>query len=99
MRPKVSELNLQWIEPELFPGRWTVRKQIIEYTSPLDALIALAKQLNTYEYRYQMDSADFFAQYSQGQTSDDEDFVEWAGSYRHYLDLHQELESKLNNAA
>ncbi len=26
-----------------------MRKQIVEYTTPLDALIALAKQLNTYE--------------------------------------------------
>jgi predicted chitinase len=70
-----------------------MRKQIVEYTSPLDALIALAKQLNTYETQYQMDSAEFFAQYSQGQTSDDEDFVEWAGSYRHFLELQHEQSS------
>ena len=37
-----------------------MRKQIVEYTTPLDALIALAKQLNTYEIQYQMDSAEFF---------------------------------------
>jgi hypothetical protein len=76
-----------------------MRKQIIEYTSPLDALIALAKQLNTYETQYQMDSAEFFTQYSQGQTTDDEDFIEWAGRYQHYLALHQELENKLQNVA
>jgi predicted chitinase len=76
-----------------------MRKQIIEYTSPLDALVALAKQLSTYETQYQMDSAEFFAQYSQGKTSDDEDFVEWAGSYQHYLALHQELENKLKDVA
>jgi hypothetical protein len=76
-----------------------MRKQIVEYTSPLDALIALAKQLNSYETQYQMDSAEFFAQYSQGQTADDEDFVEWAGSYQHYLALHQELENKLKDVA
>jgi hypothetical protein len=62
-------------------------------------LIALAKQLNSYETQYQMDSAEFFAQYSQGQTSDDEDLVEWAGSYQHYLALHQELENKLKDVA
>ena len=33
-----------------------MRKQIIEYTSSLDALIALTKQLNTYEIKYQMNS-------------------------------------------
>jgi len=38
-----------------------MRKQIVGYTSPLDALIALAKQLNSYETQYQMDSAEFFA--------------------------------------
>jgi len=76
-----------------------MRKQIVEYTSPLDALIALAKQLNTYEIQYQLDSAEFFTKYSQGKTSDDEDFVEWAGSYQHYLALHQELKSRLSYVA
>lgn len=76
-----------------------MRKQIVEYTSPLDALIALAQQLTRYELQYQMDSADFFAQYSQGQTTDDEDFVDWAGTYQHYLGLHQDLERRLQNVA
>ncbi|MFG6095891.1 hypothetical protein SPB21_11590 [Leptothoe sp. ISB3NOV94-8A] len=76
-----------------------MRKQIIEYTSPLDALVALAKQLYEYEIKYKMDSAEFFTQYSQGETSDDEVFVEWAGNYQHYLALHQELETKLQNVA
>ncbi|MCY7391765.1 MAG: hypothetical protein LH647_09840 [Leptolyngbyaceae cyanobacterium CAN_BIN12] len=76
-----------------------MRKQIIEYTSPLDALVDLAKQLNVYETQYQMDSAEFFTKYSQGETSDDEVFVEWAGNYQHYLALHQELETKLKNVA
>jgi hypothetical protein len=76
-----------------------MKKQIIEYTSPLDALVALAKQLNRYATQYQMDSAEFFTKYRQGETSDDEDFVEWAGNYQHYLALHQELENKLKNVA
>jgi len=76
-----------------------MRKQIIEYTSSLDALVDLAKQLNVYETQYHMDSAEFFAKYSQGATADDEIFVEWAGNYQHYLALHQELETKLNHVA
>lgn len=76
-----------------------MRKQIVEYTTPLDALIALAKQLNTYEIQYQMDSAEFFAKYSQGETSDDEALVEWAGDYQHYIALHQELADRLQNVA
>ncbi|MGB3200512.1 MAG: hypothetical protein WBA99_06400 [Nodosilinea sp.] len=74
-----------------------MRKQIVEYTTPLDALIALAKQLKVYEIQYQMDSAEFFTQYSQGETSDAEDFVEWAGNYQHYLALHQEVADRLQN--
>ena len=76
-----------------------MRKQVIEYTSPLDALIALTKQLNVYEIKYQMSSEDFFAKYNQGKTSDDEVFVEWAGNYQYYLALHQEITSKLQDVA
>lgn len=76
-----------------------MRKQITEYTSPLDALIAIAKQLSVYELKYHMTSEDFFTQYQQGETSDDEDFMEWSGNYQHYLALHQDLASKLQNVA
>ncbi len=76
-----------------------MRKLIVEYTSPLDALIALAQQLTRYELQYQMDSAEFFTQYSQGQTTDDEDFVDWAGTYQHYLGLHQDLERRIQDVA
>ncbi|WP_008313143.1 antitoxin TumA [Leptolyngbya sp. PCC 6406] len=76
-----------------------MRKQLIEYTSPLDALIALAKQLTAYELQYQMDSSEFFSQYRQGTTSDDDDFVEWAGTYQQYLGLYQELDQRLQYVA
>jgi hypothetical protein len=76
-----------------------MRKQIIEYTSPLDALIAIVKQLSSYEAQYHMDFEEFFTQYSQGKTSDDEDFIEWTSQYQHYLALHQDVESKLRHAA
>jgi hypothetical protein len=33
-----------------------MRKQIIKYTSPLDALIAIVKQLSSYETQYHMHS-------------------------------------------
>ena len=36
-----------------------MRKHIIEYTSPLDALIAIVKQLSSYETKYHMDSGEF----------------------------------------
>ncbi|MFN6070302.1 MAG: antitoxin TumA [Pseudanabaena sp.] len=74
-----------------------MRKQITEYTSPLDALVALTKQLYCYEIKYQTDSADFFVQYQQGETNDDEERFDWASNYRHYLALRQELEINLRN--
>ncbi|MHC0064484.1 antitoxin TumA [Nostoc sp. UIC 10890] len=77
----------------------SMHKQIIEYTSPLDALIDLTKQLNTYEINYQMNSEEFFAKYNQGETSDDEVFVEWAANYQHYLALHQYIKSKFRDVA
>ena len=76
-----------------------MQKHIIEYTSPLDALIAIVKQLSSYETKYHMDSEEFFTQYIQGKTSDDEDSVEWANQYQHYLALHQDVESRLRHAA
>ena len=76
-----------------------MRKQVVEYTSPLDALIALTKQLCNYEIKYHIDSDEFFVQYQQGKTDDDEDMFDWASNYRHYLALRQELESKLRNVA
>jgi len=76
-----------------------MRKQTIQYTSPLDALIAVAKRLSTNENHYQMDSEDFFDQYNRGQLSDEAVLIEWANDYRHYLVLRQELEKKLQYVA
>ena len=53
-----------------------MRKQIVEDTTELDALIALTKQLNICETQYQTTSEDFFYQYCQGKTADDEIFIE-----------------------
>jgi hypothetical protein len=40
-----------------------MRKQRIEYSSPLDALITVTKRLSVYENKYQWDSEDFFDRY------------------------------------
>ncbi len=74
-----------------------MRKQIVEYVSPTEALVTLLKQLGIYENQYQMNSADFFTQYSQGKTGDSEAFVDWAGNYQHYLAIREELDSKLQD--
>ena len=76
-----------------------MRKQTIEYASPLDALVAVTKWLSTYESQQQMDSEEFFDRYSRGKLSDDTVFVEWANDYRHYLELRQKLEKSLHDVA
>jgi hypothetical protein len=47
-----------------------MRKQRIEYFSPLDALIMVTKRLSLYENKYQWDSEDFFDRYSKGKLTD-----------------------------
>jgi len=74
-----------------------MRKQTIEYTSPLDALVAVTKRLSTYESQQQMDSEEFFDRYSRSKLADDTVFVEWANDYRHYLELRQKLEKSLHD--
>ena len=76
-----------------------MRKQTIQYSSSLDALIEITKRLGIFEQQYHMDTEEFFYQYSQGKLADDAVFVEWANDYRHYLHLRQELDIKLKNVA
>lgn len=61
------------------------------YATPIEALIALTRSLVEslveYEQRYQMSSANFYADYQRGVMGDTADFVEWAGDYQHYLQL------------
>lgn len=76
-----------------------MRKQQVQYTSPLDALIAVAKRLSVFESQHNMDSEDFFDLYSKGELSDEAVFIEWANDYRYYFGLRQDLESRLNNVA
>ena len=76
-----------------------MRKQRIEYDSPVDALVAVAKRLSTFETRYQITSEEFFDKFSKGQSEDSEDFVEWANNYQHYVVIRREIEGHLKHAA
>lgn len=76
-----------------------MRKQTIQYTSPLDALVTISKRLSIYENQQGMDSEEFFDQYCRGQLSDDGVLIEWANDYRHYLHIRQELEKRLEYVA
>lgn len=74
-------------------------KKRIEYGSPVEALIAVAKRLNALESRYQMSSEDFFDRYTKGDMEDSIDFVEWANGYRHFLAIKLDLEEIMRHAA
>jgi hypothetical protein len=76
-----------------------MRKQTIEYSSPVDALVEVAKRLSVHEMEEKMESEEFFHLFCQGQMSDNSQHVEWANDYRHYLSLRQDLEDKLKHAA
>ena len=76
-----------------------MKKSRIEYDSPVDALVAVAKRLNHYEDKYKMQSEDFYNQYSKGKMEDDIEFTEWSNEYQHYLALKIEIERNLQNVA
>ena len=76
-----------------------MQKQRVQYDSPVDALVAISKQLSVYENRYGMRSEDFYASYCKGKMEDSEDFVEWANSYQHYMTVKLTLEERLRNVA
>ena len=64
-----------------------MRKQVIQYTSPLDALVAITKRLGLSEDEYQIESEEFFYLYEKGEMGDDEDVMEWSSDYKDYLNL------------
>lgn len=76
-----------------------MRKQTIQYDSPVDALVAVAKRLARYEAGAGIESDEFFARYTRGEAGDDEHAVEWANDYRHFLAIRTELDARLHEAA
>jgi len=76
-----------------------MRKQRIEYDSPVDALVTVAKRLSGYEDRYRITSEDFFDKFSKGKMEDSADFVEWANDYQHYMAIRNDVERHLRNVA
>ena len=73
-----------------------MRKQRDIYSSPLDALVSVSKQLSLYENQRGMDSETFFERYQKGLFGDEAESIEWANAYQHYVALHQQLESQLS---
>lgn len=70
-------------------------KHRIEYSSPLDALVAISKRLSRFEAAQGLSSEEFFHRYTQGRMGDEASAVEWANDYRHYLALRADLEQSM----
>ncbi|MEK7290221.1 MAG: antitoxin TumA [Planctomycetota bacterium] len=76
-----------------------MRKQRIEYDSPVDALVAITKRLSCYEDRYRISSEEFFDKFCKGLMEDSVDFVEWANEYQHYITIKLEIERQLQHVS
>ena len=76
-----------------------MRKQRIEYDSSVDALVAIAKQLSSYETQYKITSEEFFNSFTKGQLEDSEDYIEWANDYKHYVAIRRDIEDQLHYVA
>ena len=76
-----------------------MRKQRIEYDSPVDALVAIAKRLSIFETRYRMASEEFFDKFSKGQSEDSGDFAEWGKNIQHYVASRREIEAHVQHVA
>lgn len=76
-----------------------MKKTTIQFDDQVDALVALAKRLATYENRFNLASENFFDRFTKGHIEDSEDYIEWANDYRHYLSIRTELLQRLYHAA
>jgi len=76
-----------------------MKKQVITYDSPVDALIALSKRLNTYETQFQMPSEVFVDKFNKGDLDDRIDLIEWANDYEIFYEIKMKLENALDHVA
>jgi len=76
-----------------------MRKQRIEYESPVDALVAVTKRLSSYEDQYKIVTEEFFDRFRKGEMEDSIDFTEWSNDYQHYLAIKIKIEKLLRHVA
>ena len=76
-----------------------MRKKRIEYNSPVEALVAVTKRLQSFEDRYNLTSENFYDKFTKGQLDDSIDFTEWSNDYHHFLSIKLKLEGLLQNVA
>lgn len=74
-----------------------MKKERIQYSSAVDALVAVSKRLSLYENRYLTTSEEFFNGYEKGRREDSMNFVEWANDYQHCLAIMVEIEKQMRH--
>ncbi len=74
-----------------------MKKQRITYDSLVDALVNVSKRLSLYEEKYNLVSENFYYRYTKGELADDNEMIEWANDYQHYIALKTEIERSLNS--
>ncbi|OGL44102.1 MAG: hypothetical protein A2149_04860 [Candidatus Schekmanbacteria bacterium RBG_16_38_11] len=55
-----------------------------------NSIAQLESTLKKFEGKYKLTSKRFYANYQKGKTSDDLDFIDWAGRYQLFLDLKEQ---------
>ena len=76
-----------------------MKKERITYDSSVDALVSVSKRLSLYEKKYNLISENFHYKYTKGKLTDDNEIIEWANDYQHYIALKTEIERTLNSVA
>jgi len=64
--------------------------------NPLEDLLMLERKLLLFEQKYNLSSADHFAQYQRGERGDSHDAIRWTGYYRVYLNLKKAINETLD---
>ena len=76
-----------------------MKKVTVTYSTPIDALIDVAKRMGGCENRYGMKSERFFGKYQVGEMPCENDFMDWAVACRDLRYLRNAVAEKVEDVA
>ena len=76
-----------------------MRKVTVTYSTPIDALIDVARRMGGCENRYGMKSERFIVKYQAGEMPCENDFMEWAVACRDLRYLRNAVEERVKEVA
>ncbi len=76
-----------------------MKKVIITYATPIDALIDVARRMGEYENKYGMESKRFLVKYQNGDMPCENDFMDWAVACDDLAYLLNKVEGKAREVA